>query len=235
MPSPPSSVSNRLKQAAAAERALLARRRERIERARAGVRSELERLERELADIDEHLDLLVRIAHGPADAASATSDNGNHAQAEQTPSAGRALRGPAIRMTAVRLLVEHEPRVEAIHYRDWYRLLQEHGFAVAGKKPLAVFLSQVRRSPLMRKGTASGVYALDRDVPERLRRELSQLEAELRGISGGSSGHRRDGARRRELVLAIGRCERALEEALPGLPPTDDGRPERRQNYCRPP
>src|SRR6266540_5082563 len=45
MPSPSSRVSTRLKRAAVAERAQLAKRRERIERARVGVRTELERLE----------------------------------------------------------------------------------------------------------------------------------------------------------------------------------------------
>src|SRR5881227_1974101 len=57
MSSPSSPVSTRLKRAAVAERAQLAKRRERIEQERVGVRTELERLERELADIDEHLEL----------------------------------------------------------------------------------------------------------------------------------------------------------------------------------
>ena len=117
----------------------------------------------------------------------------------------------------MRLLIEHRPRVEAIHYRDWYALVVEHGFAVAGKKPLAVFLSQVSRSPVMRKGTSAGVYAVDRGAPERLRRELSELERALSALTGRPPGRRADGdlhARRRELVRAIDRHERALHEAV---------------------
>jgi hypothetical protein len=143
--------------------------------------------------------------------------------------APRLLQGRAIRATAVRLLVERDPPVDAIHYREWYRLLQEHGFAVAGKKPLAVFLSQVSRSPVMHKATSAGVYALDRDAAERLRRELSQLEAELHALTSQSPSRPADGeiqTRRRELLLAIGRNERALDEALRGLFPADDGAPD---------
>jgi hypothetical protein len=228
MRSPPSRVSSRLKRAAAAERVLLAQRRERIERACAGVRTELERLERELADIDEHLALLVRIAPSAGDDAPPTNRNGDTAL-HQRPGVARVLQGPAIRATAVRLLVEREPAVDAIHYRDWYRLLEEHGFAIAGKKPLAVFLSQVSRSPLMRNATSAGVYALDRDAVERLRRELSQLESDLHALTSQSPSRPADGgiqARRRELLLAIGRHERALDEALRGLSPTDRGAPD---------
>ena len=228
MSSPSPSVSARLKRAAVAERAQLAKRRERIERARVGVRTELERLERELADIDVHLELLVRIAPSAGDDAQPTRRNGESPR-QEGPGVACVLRGPAIRATAVRLLVERDPPVDAIHYRDWYRLLHEHGFAVAGKKPLAVFLSQVSRSPLMHKATSAGVYALDRDAAERLRRELSQLEAELHAFTSQSPNRPADGqiqTRRRELLLAIGRQQRALDEALRGLASADQGAPD---------
>jgi hypothetical protein len=228
MSSPSPRVSTRLKRAAVAERALLAKRRERVERERVGVRTELERLERELADIDEHLELLVRIAPSGEGDAQPTRRNGD-APRQQEPGVKRVLQGPAIRATAVRLLVERDPPVDAIHYRDWYRLLQEHGFAVAGRKPLAVFLSQVSRSPLMRKATSAGVYALDRDAAERRRRELSQLEAELHALTTQSPNRPAHGqiqTRRRELLLAIGRHERALDEALRDLTPAEHGAPD---------
>src|SRR5438046_1649307 len=96
MSSPSPRVSTRLRRAAVAERAQLAKRRERIERARVGVRTELERLERELADIDEHLELLVRIAPSAADDAQPTRQNGDTPR-EQEPGVARVLQGPAIR------------------------------------------------------------------------------------------------------------------------------------------
>ena len=238
MPSPQSRVSNRLRRAAAAEQDLLAQRREQIERARAGVRTELQRLEHELTAIDEHLELLVRIAPLAADDAQPTRRSADPPQ-HQRPGVARVLQGPAIRITAVRLLVEHEPQVEAIHYRDWYRLLKERGFAVAGKKPLAVFLTQVSRSPVMRKTTSAGVYALDRGAPERLRRDLAGLERELHALTGGSPRRRGDGevhTRRRELILAIDRHQRALDEAHRNLSPPDHSAPVQAspQRGCRP-
>jgi hypothetical protein len=225
MHSPPPRISNRLRRAAAAERALVAQRRARVEGARARVQTELERLDRELADIDHHIHLLAQIAPGAQE--EPPHRNGD-TRPRLDPGAPRVLRGPAIRQTAVRALVEQYPPVEAIHYRDWYRLLQEHGYAVAGKKPLAVFLSQVSRSPVMRKSTAAGVYALDRDAVERIRRELSELEAQLHELTGGPGTGPAGGgvqARRRELLLAIGRHERALAEALRGVSSADPGQP----------
>ena len=225
IPTPSSRVSARLRRAAVAERTRLGRRRERIERARAGVEAELERLARELADLDQHLELLVRIAPAGDDETPTqrTADATQHRNGSAT-----LLNGPAIRVTAVRVLIEHGPGVEAIHYRDWYRLLQEHGFAVSGKKPLAVFLSQVSRSPVMRRGTSAGVYAVDRGAPERLRRELAELERALSALTGRPPGRRADGevhARRRELVRAIDRHERALHEAVRCLERSGTGVP----------
>jgi hypothetical protein len=218
----PSRVSGRLKRAVAAERGRLAEQRERIERARSGVRGELDRLERELAEIDWRLELLVRLAPAP-EAAGRLQPDGNCDQG-QSRGEPRGLRGPAIRIEAVRLLAGRVPAVEAIHYRDWYRLLEARGFAVSGKKPLAVFLTQVSRSPVVRKAMSPGVYELDRGALERLRDELAALEADLQALSRQRPDARNGElhARRRALVQAIGRHEHALEEALHSLLPGDD-------------
>ena len=62
------------------------------------------------------------------------------------------LRGPAIREAAVRALVADGR--DALHYREWFELLDER--TVAGKDPLAVFLTQLSRSPAVRKGAQPG-------------------------------------------------------------------------------
>ena len=72
----------------------------------------------------------------------------------------RVLRGPAIRTTAVALLVASGR--DALHYREWFDLLTQAGHEVAGKDPLAVFLTQITRSPAVRKGARPGEYVLDR-------------------------------------------------------------------------
>ena len=48
------------------------------------------------------------------------------------------LRGPAVRDTAVRLLLTRGDGITALHYREWYETVTGEGFAIAGKDPLAV-------------------------------------------------------------------------------------------------
>jgi hypothetical protein len=233
MSSSPSRVSDRLRRAVAAERDKLASQRERVERVRRDVGGELERLEHELADIDQRLELLVRVAPAAAEHREPEAGDGHADRRDRPAEAMQRLQGLAIRVTAVRLLAGQAPRVEAIHYRDWYRLLQQHGYTVAGKKPLAVFLTQVSRSPVIRKATAAGVYELDRGAPERLRHHLVDLEADLRALTNHPPNRGAGGevhARRRELVHAIGRRERALEVALQSLAA---GEPENRGSAPR--
>ena len=61
------------------------------------------------------------------------------------PTTARRCAGPDIREVAVRLLVDNGR--EAMHYREWYELLERAGHEIAGKDPLAVFLTQISRSP----------------------------------------------------------------------------------------
>lgn len=143
-------------------------------------------------------------------------------ESELTPE--RTLRGPAIREIAVRLLVGRG-NVEALHYREWFHLLRDAGYIVAGKDGLAVFLTQISRSPAVRKGTQAGVYELDRRAPQRLQREVERLQAELRELTVGAPGASdlsEIRTRRERLTTAIGRAERALEEARRVLAPDVD-------------
>jgi hypothetical protein len=116
----------------------------------------------------------------------------------------------------VRVLISHPERIEALHYRDWYRLVRQAGYAVAGSDPLAVFLTQLTRSPVVHKSTQAGVYAVDRQAPQRIRQRLERLAGELREVTASASGPVELAAvraRRRELDRAISEQERALEEA----------------------
>jgi hypothetical protein len=196
------------------------------------------------AEVTEREDLLDRLApvpsapdaqrdaanpagrRGAAPSVAAATAAGNGATA--TAGAGdegagnpprQVLRGPAIRTTAVAVAIERGS-VEALHYRDWFDLLTEAGYQVAGKDPLAVFLSQLSRSPLVRRSTQAGVYEIDRRAPGRLRRELDELHRELRNLTTGAPATpdlQAVRAKRKELTAAINRTERALEEAEAGL------------------
>jgi hypothetical protein len=180
--------SARLVRAAAAERAELGRHRERLLSTRASLRTELEAIEGSLRELDERDALLDRLA-GPARPTAVAGDDARSLAGGSAPARpGRTkLRGPAIRRAAVEVLLAHPDRPQALHYRAWFDALMAAGYEVAGKDPLAVFLTQLGRSPVVRRGTQSGVYELDRGAPRRLRDTLDALHAELRGIAGAPS------------------------------------------------
>jgi hypothetical protein len=177
--------SARLVRAVHAERAELDRHRERLRAQAQELREALERIERGLIEIDERCMLLERLAPAP--------------EPDEADDDGTVLRGPAIREAAVKVLVAQER--DAIHYREWFDLLTRTGHEVGGKDPLAVFLTQISRSPAVTKGSRPGVYALDREAPQRLRRRIDELRREL------PADHSL------QLTKEILRQERALEEA----------------------
>jgi hypothetical protein len=222
--------SARLLRAAEAERADLARHRARLDAERERLRTELERIDAGLADVRERERLLDRLAPRASgedidvavtavalvQGAGDVADGVNIPDARADDDALRTvLRGPAIRETAVRLLVEAGD-AEALHYRDWYERVRAAGYAVAGKDPLAVFLTQLSRSPALRKSTQAGVYELDRSAPGRLRARLEELHEVLRELPttpGAAADLATIRARREELNSEVGQTERALEEA----------------------
>lgn len=244
---PTPTPSARLVRAAAAERADIARHRDRLLGAREKLRAELAQIEAALRDLDERDALLDRLAGGspaapPPDDVRASeglparSDRARlvpHAPRESpvaapTPvgrnrgGAATVLRGPAIRRAAVEVLRALPQRPQALHYRAWFDALRAAGFDVAGKDPLAVFLTQLSRSPVVRRGTQSGVYELDPDAPVRLRERLDALHGELRGLTATPSATTdltAIRARRAAITAQITRVEKALEEAEAVLAP----------------
>jgi hypothetical protein len=212
-----SGPSARLLRAVTAERDDLERRRRALLERRRRVQEELDEIEASVAEFDERLALISRLARD--DSREDHSPNGDPLVAQDPPGdeARPVLRGPAIRAAAVRVLVAHPRRPEALHYRQWFDLVAEAGYAVAGKDPLAVFLTQLSRSPLVGRGTQGGVYELDLQAPKRLRRQLEDLQAELRELTTTASSSTTDlssiRGRRTTLNVEIGKVERALEEA----------------------
>jgi hypothetical protein len=222
-------TSTRLSRAAAAERGELARHRERLISRRDALRAELDQIERALVDVDERSALLDRLAPAPPDQVPAAQVPVGSGSVTELPGA-EVLRGTAIRETAVRLLAGGPDATRPVHYKRIYELLGEAGYAVAGKDPLATFLTQLSRSPVMRKTTEAGVYQLDPDAPDRLRRRLSDLQAELRAVTANPTvtDDLAEVRRRREQVLAeVAQAERALEEVARVLAGTGTNEPHR--------
>jgi hypothetical protein len=204
--------------AAAAEREELGRHRARLLIARDELRKELADIDASLRELDERTRLLDRLA---APAAEQASERGNRSQNTEAGDgiAGRAarrLRGPAIRRAAVEALLALPERPEALHYRDWYEAVRTAGFEVEGKDPLAVFLTQISRSPVIRKSTQAGVYELDTAAAHRLRDRLDRLHEALRALSATPSAATDLAAvrsRRAQIHAEIGQVEKALVEA----------------------
>jgi len=199
-------TSRRLAKALAAEAAALARERARLDARRQALRDELAEVEAGLGALDERLALLARLGPSPADAPALA------VAPPRAEPAGTSLRGAAVRETAVRLLA-HRPEGQApIHHRAWFALLEAAGYRVEGKDPLAVFLTQVTRSPLVVRAGAPGAYVLDRDAVGRLRRRLAAQHGQLRALVGART-------ERDALLTAIAQTERALDEAVRSLRP----------------
>ena len=216
MTPPAPRTSSRLLRAAAAERTELHRHRARLFDERERLQAQIDRVEAGLAQVDERLALLARLAPvEPSPSAQPVSTA--EIRSADPAGAGMVLRGPAIREKAVDVLQQQRRGVEALHYRDWHALLTNAGYSVAGKDPLAVFLTQISRSPVIRRTTQSGVYELDREAPARLGRELDRLQRQLRELTAIPSSTADLAAireRRAQLTSEIDQLEKALEEAV---------------------
>lgn len=195
-------VSKRLHAAAAAELAALRRRRERLARKRDDVQEHLAELDGQLAELDERTSMLEQLA--PPEAPSPPSGTLEPDRREQHT----LLRGPAIREAAVRLLAA-QPAPSPMHYQAWLRMLEEAGYEVDGKQPSAVFLTQISRSPAVRKAAGHpGTYELDREAPRRLQHTLKRERDRLASLIGDQA----QVEERDRLLLDIRRLERDLSE-----------------------
>lgn len=75
--------------------------------------------------------------------------------------ADEALRGQRLRDVAIQILKSRRGEAVAVHYREWYELVVHEGHRVAGKDPIATFLTQVSRaSEIEPVGRRSGLYRL---------------------------------------------------------------------------
>jgi hypothetical protein len=71
------------------------------------------------------------------------------------------IRGRRLREIAVELLRQRRTPDDVIHYREWYDLLVAAGVRVAGKDPLATFLTQINQAPEVASvKPRSGLYRL---------------------------------------------------------------------------
>jgi hypothetical protein len=73
----------------------------------------------------------------------------------------RRLRGQRLQEIAVDILAARLKPGEKVHYRQWFAWVEEEGFKISGKDPLATFLGQIGRSPrVVSAGRRTGLYLL---------------------------------------------------------------------------
>jgi hypothetical protein len=210
----PLEPSRRLSEAAGAELAALRRHMSRIDERRRSLTEQLEQLDAQRARFQERLELLQTLVPEPSERRF------EPVEAALTEPVRGYLSGSAIRRQAVRLLAESRDWDSPIHYTDWLARLTAAGYGIRSHDAAASFLTQINRSPLVVRTDRPGMYTLDLDAPERLRERLNELHRELLAIHDGQQtldGIVSTRERRDELVLAIGRTERALEDALSTL------------------
>jgi predicted nuclease with TOPRIM domain len=205
--------SQRFIQAAKTERNRLSQKRSRLFKKREDLQARVDQLDEELEAVDQEIVLLDSLdlnKQGKPELSIAGADQ------EEL----RLISGGAIRALAVPLLLR-EQRNAPIHYRDWLALIEREGLKVAGKRPDAVFLNQVARSPLVRATTKAGYYELDLEVPDELRRRLSEQRADLSSLMSETPTTAEDfeehRERQREANKVIARIERELAEATSAL------------------
>jgi hypothetical protein len=197
--------STRFRKAARAERDRLLHQRGKAETAASHIREQLQAAEDRVHQLDEQISAL----HGLVGEAQEPAVR--LAPEESSGDGRKTLRGSSIRETAVRVLLESERAGDPIHYRAWLDLLGAAGYEIVGKRPDAVFLNQVVRSPAVKATTKAGVYELDWDAPERLQRQVAQLQLDLRNATAHGALDAED---LEKLTLEIRRAQRAHQEAV---------------------
>jgi septal ring factor EnvC (AmiA/AmiB activator) len=221
MARPKVKASQRFSRAARAERDRLDRQRSQLNKRRESLQAKVDAIDEELEAVDQRLQVLEQLAESGGEPIEIR-------EVRRTPDGDvQVLSGAAIREVAVPLLLS-EHGVSPIHYRDWYALLTQAGYVVAGKRPDAVFLNQVNRSPLVWASTRSGNYYLDPSVIEKLRDQLRQQQAELAellsNVPGDSKSLEAHRQRQRQLSKEISRTERDLREAVAAVEAVEQGR-----------
>jgi hypothetical protein len=217
--------SSRFRRAVIAERKRLVGQLDPARRAVSEVRAQLSSAEEHEGSLRARIALLTALLGGEppeSDGPLTAADNDR-------------LRGRAIREIAVRVLLWRQRAPgSSIHYRDWLSLVEEAGYRVAGKRPDAVFLNQVTRSPVVKATTRAGYYEVDVEAPKRLMAELQRLRTSLSAAADQDTAATRepDPAQTRGVLLSISRVQRALKEAEDAL---RDAPPPARLNGSEPP
>lgn len=149
---------------------------------------------------------------GPAYVEHAVPTTATAVQARQ-PAKG-AIKGRELRRVAGRLLWDAQ-RDREIHYREWFERVIAAGYAVGGKDPVASFLTNIRDSPAVQRGSLPGRYRLDPNSLEMIAQQIAETQAELADVE--NSIERTDANTEQRLIGALHAHRDELKQSLKGL------------------
>ena len=168
--------SARLVRAVAAERAELERHRARLASEADELRAALARIEHGLAEIDERRGLLDRLAPAPPEP-DARDDRDADRRTPRSRCAARTIREVAVQARSSTTAASRCTTASGTSCSS----------APATRSPartrVAVFLTQISRSPAVRRGARAGVYELDRGAAHRLRTQIDAPPARAQRAS----------------------------------------------------
>lgn len=194
--------SGTLRRAALQERERIERARKRIATRQRTLRDELAELDHQLGRLADREQLLDRLTSDPV--------------SEPAPAEASALKGKKLREYAARVLLREQGPNRPLHYKNWFDLLLAEGVEIHGRDPLANFLTNAARSPLVVRAQTPGQYLVDPDAITRLRSELGERQAELRDvtevIAREVTPDERLQEHRAQLVSAVRRLEGLIAE-----------------------
>ena len=147
------------------------------EQRRATLHAELQELDRMVQGYTRRQQLLDELVSEQAGPPETTAPSRDIASSVAWPSR-RAVRGRELRRIAAQLLWRSEREGE-IHYREWFERVMTAGFAISGKDPAASFLTNIRDSPAVIRGSKPGYYRLEPHSLNKLEGQIGETQAEL--------------------------------------------------------
>lgn len=169
MPTAPEPSAS-LVRAVQAEDARLSRALEVLDQRRSALQAELAALDDERRELQGRRRLLAQVAGADLEPPQLNA-----------PVAHTQLRGRELRHVAGRLLWNLQ-RDREMHYREWFEHVLAAGYAVGGKDPAASFLTNIRDSPAVVRGSSAGHYRIDAQAASRVREARSEIVAELQDL-----------------------------------------------------
>lgn len=202
----------------------LAKTEEKLKHRQSTLKQELGEIAERLTTLAERRRLLERLGEGET---SGQDETGRGDAVPLHRDSGGELRGAEIRERAARQFYLQYGTGKSAHYRRWFDVLLRTGAEVGGKDPLATFLTNLGRSPIVARGPEPGTYFIEEEALPRLRQELDEQRAELRDlaevIARPGSYSEELHQHQTDLMAGVRRLEGQIAEAERVLAPPEEG------------